>query len=104
MEQKYNLNVKTILEKQFHIDFKGYSPNQVDSFLDLIIADYDAYDEQIAELGGHLQRYELENKKLRAQLKELECNDQVESMKAPVVDQVDLLKRISNLENTVFKK
>jgi DivIVA domain-containing protein len=40
MSGKVNLDLQTILDKQFDIDFKGYSPDEVDSFLDLVMEDY----------------------------------------------------------------
>ena len=32
MENKLNLDPQTILDKEFHVDFKGYSPAEVDEF------------------------------------------------------------------------
>ncbi|MDQ0359605.1 DivIVA domain-containing protein [Breznakia pachnodae] len=104
MVQKYNLEVKEILEKQFHIDLKGYATHEVDMFLDMIIEDYESYQNYIEELGTHLQRYEDENRKLNSRISELELKLKFESDKQVSVDQVDLLKRISNLEKEVFKK
>nr|APO28574.1 DivI1A_domain: DivIVA [uncultured bacterium] len=37
MENKLNLDPQTILDKEFHVDFKGYSPAEVDEFLDSVI-------------------------------------------------------------------
>lgn len=104
MNQKYNLDAKTILEKQFHIDMKGYATHEVDVFLDCVIEDYTAYDQYIEELGTYLQNYEQEIKKLKSKISELEASLMYESTKQPEVDQVDLLKRISNLEKEVFQK
>ena len=39
MENKLNLDPQTILDKEFHVDFKGYSPAEVDEFLDSVIQD-----------------------------------------------------------------
>ena len=46
---QYQLDAKKILDKEFHVDLKGYSPSEVDEFLDLVISDYQLY-EQI-EIG-----------------------------------------------------
>ena len=35
---KLELTVKEILDKQFNVDFKGYSAKEVDEFLDLVIS------------------------------------------------------------------
>ena len=58
MEKRFKLSVEDVLEKQFNIDFKGYSSGEVDEFLDLVIADYQQYNKMIEELGDHLQEYE----------------------------------------------
>ena len=44
METKLNLDVHAILDKEFHVDFKGYSASEVDALLDLVIEDYQVYD------------------------------------------------------------
>ena len=43
MERNLNLDVDTIVNKEFSIEFKGYSPIEVDSFLDKIVQDYDTF-------------------------------------------------------------
>ena len=43
----FELTVQQILDKQFNIDFKGYNAQEVDEFLDLVIQDYQKYDEKI---------------------------------------------------------
>ena len=57
MAGKVNLDIQTILDKEFNIDFKGYNASEVDAFLDLVIQDYETYqsitsdlNEKIAEL------------------------------------------------------
>ena len=42
MEKRFKLKVEDVLNKQFNIDFKGYSSVEVDEFLDLVINDYQA--------------------------------------------------------------
>ena len=53
MENKIRLSPKRILNKEFSIESKGYSANEVDSYLDIVKEDYlnfqsmlnDSYDE-----------------------------------------------------------
>ena len=47
MEKRFKLKVEDVLNKQFNIDFKGYSSVEVDEFLDLVINDYQEYDAMI---------------------------------------------------------
>lgn len=58
MSTQYQLDAKTILDKQFHVDLKGYNPQEVDEFLDMVISDYQAYDQTIQELGEKMRAYE----------------------------------------------
>ena len=37
MSKKLNLDIQTILDTEFNIDFKGYSAKDVDAFLDLVM-------------------------------------------------------------------
>ena len=43
MANKIQLSPKKILNKQFQIDFKGYSATEVDYFLDSIVEDYETF-------------------------------------------------------------
>ena len=53
MSTQYQLDAKTILDKQFHVDLKGYNPQEVDEFLDMVISDYQAYDQTLQDFCGH---------------------------------------------------
>ena len=44
------LTVKDILDKEFKIDTRGYRPQEVDKFLDLIIKDYEEFSNIINSL------------------------------------------------------
>ena len=104
MENKLNLDPQTILDKEFHVDFKGYSPAEVDEFLDLIIQDYEAYEKKIGDLGERLMSQERANASLKAKIIELESRQKaMEDVDQNAFNQVDLLKRISRLEQEVYK-
>lgn len=105
MEKRLKLTVEDVLNKEFNVDFKGYSSSEVDAFLDLVISDYQEYDEMIEKLGNHLQEYEREVNALKAKVIELEGKQDVEHELASTVhDNVDILKRLTRLENAVFRK
>jgi len=88
------LTSKEILEKDFKTSMRGYNQEEVDEFLDLIIQDYNKFNEQI-------QRLEAENEQLRKNSDELRTRQT-----AQPTHQVnyDILKRLSNLEKEVFGK
>ena len=105
VEKRINLSVQEILDKEFHVDLKGYNANEVDAFLDMVIADYHSYDEMNSFALENLKKYEEENRKLKLRIRELEM--QIENKGAVTnvpVDNLDILKRLSRLEKAVFKE
>ena len=114
MDKNINLDIDTILNKDFSIDFKGYSPIEVDQFLDLIVKDYDTFINEVNDLTERIALYEESNNALKAKVLELENKLKIsEESKAnmtggnPVVSnlsQVDILRRIARLEQEVFNK
>jgi len=49
MEKNVKLTIDEIYNRQFEKDVKGYNPDEVDAFLDMIIQDYGAYEKLLAE-------------------------------------------------------
>jgi len=86
------LTSKEILEKDFKTSMRGYNQEEVDEFLDIIIKDYNKFNEQI-------QRLEAENEQLKRSSDELRTRQA--SQPAHQVN-YDILKRLSNLEKEVF--
>ncbi|MFC4322718.1 cell division regulator GpsB [Litchfieldia salsa] len=86
------LTAKDILEKEFKSGIKGYKQEDVDKYLDLIIKDYEVFQQVIEDLRQ-------ENLRLRRQLEDT-------SKKQPIpqsgTTNFDILKRLSNLEKHVF--
>ena len=103
MEKRFKLSVEDVLEKQFNIDFKGYSSGEVDEFLDLVIADYQQYNKMIEELGDHLHEYERQINTLKAKVVELEGKQGLSTTENNG-NNLDILKRLSRLENEVFRR
>ena len=48
---RITLSSKEILEKEFKIDARGYRLQEVDKFLDIVIKDYNEYNNIIKELA-----------------------------------------------------
>ncbi len=101
---KINLSEQDILNKDFKIDTRGYRPQEVDKFLDMIIADYTEFNATIKRQREEIQALTEDNIKLKQEyhklLSRLEAagNSDIGSS----VNNVDLLKRISQLEKIVF--
>ena len=62
------LTPKDILEKDFKIDARGYRPQDVDKFLDLIIRDYTEYNSTIKNLDRQIKDLIEDNNKLKKKL------------------------------------
>ena len=100
-EEKKFLTAREILEKDFKIDARGYRPQEVDQFLDMIIKDYVEFETTTKKLVTEIKALESENTKLKAEIRNLrESLDIAGSNKG--VTNVDLLKRISDLEKVVY--
>ena len=102
---QYQLDAKKILDKEFHVDLKGYSPSEVDEFLDLVISDYQLYEQTMQELGEKLRSYENQIDRLQEEIAQLRAQKGEEpAAEVPSSSQLDILKRLSRLEFEVFKK
>ena len=110
MDKMINLTIDDIFNKEFSVDFKGYSPIEVDQFLDTVMSDYKTYEDTIGELGARLAEYEKQIASLKAKLLEVEGQNMSRTMTVPTPSamssntQVDILKRIARLEQEVFGK
>ena len=100
LEEKIYLTTKDILEKEFKIDTRGYRPQEVDKFLDIIISDYNEYNKIIKRLDNELRTIMAENDKLKREVRELRSQIEMAS-NAKGVTNVDILKRLSDLEKIV---
>ena len=105
MENQCNLDVQTILDTEFHVDFKGYSPAEVDKLLDMVIEDYQFYDEKLAQKQEQILSLERTVATLKAKIIELEGKARaMEDAEKANPSQLDILKRLSRLEQEVYKK
>ena len=105
---QYNkkLTQDDILEKEFKIDTRGYRLKEVDQFLDLIIADYGTFLDVIKKQELEKDRLTEEIIRLKKQLRDANVNMEIAkaSTNSAPVNNVDILKRISNLEKVIFGK
>ena len=108
MNQDLNLTQDDILEKEFKIDTRGYRLKEVDQFLDLIIADYGTFLDVIKKQELEKDRLTEEIIRLKKQLRDANVNMEIAkasgSNGSVAVNNVDILKRISNLEKVIFGK
>ncbi len=100
-EEKRFLTAKEILDKDFKIDARGYRPQEVDQFLDLIIKDYLDFETTTKRLVNEIKVLEDDNSKLKAEIRNLKFKLEIAGSNKSVTN-VDLLKRISDLEKVVY--
>lgn len=99
------LTPQEILEKEFKFDARGYRPQEVDKFLDLVIRDYTEYNTIIRSLEKNIKELREDNSHLQAEIRRLKENLEIandSSTSSSNVSNVDLLKRLSQLEKVVF--
>ena len=101
---KITLTMQEILEKDFKIDARGYRMQEVDQFLDIIIRDYNEYNNIIKELSAKNEKLAQENANLRQEVRSLESSIDAVKGGEKEITNVDLLRRISQLEKIVLGK
>ena len=101
------LTTQDLLEKDFKIDARGYRPQEVDKFLDMVIRDYTEFNSIIKNQAKSIKDLTDDNNKLKQEIRilneKLELSKTVDSNTRTMTN-VDLLKRISQLEKVVFGK
>ena len=103
-QNKITLMPQDILEKDFKIDTRGYRLKEVDQFLDIIIGDYEQFfniinglEKEKADLLAEIMslKQELRNSKLSMEVSRT-------NMEVPEMTNVDIIRRVSQLEKMVY--
>ena len=103
---KIYLTPQEILDKEFKIDARGYRPQEVDKYLDMVIRDYTEFISIIKKNEKEINDLTEDNQKLKAEIRSL--REQLVASESESgssnTNNVDLLRRISKLEKVVFGK
>ena len=99
-----SLSIQDILEKEFKIDTRGYRPQDVDSFLDVIMRDYNEYNNIIKGLVKDTKSLLAENHTLKEEVRNLKSSIEAAKYGEKEITNVDLLRRISQLEKIILGK
>ena len=110
-EKSINLNSTKIYEKVFTPNVKGYDPEEVDAFLDEIIADYAAFEKYYRESRDYIRELEDSLRKERENVRQLTVSNaklttRVEGIKdGESVNQsnIELIQRTRRLENALYR-
>lgn len=101
--EKFYLTTQDILDKEFKIDARGYRPQEVDKFLDMIMSDYTEFMNIIKKLEKENRILTEENNRIKMEYRKL--RDNIESASegtGATGSNLDLLRRLSNLEKIVY--
>ena len=97
------LTVKDILDKEFKIDTRGYRPQEVDKFLDMIIKDYEEFSNIISNLEGEKKELIDDNIRLKQEIRNLRTKLEVVKENAnEEITNADILRRLSNIEKVIY--
>ena len=100
---RITLTMQDILEKEFKIDARGYRLQEVDKFLDVIIKDYNEYN-NIKSLEKEKRELAQENTVLKNEVRNLKSSIEAARIGEKEITNVDLLRRISQLEKIILGK
>ena len=101
-----NLTPEDILNKEFKIDTRGYRLKEVDQFLDIIITDYQEFNKIILSLQKEKEEQLEEILNLKQEIRNLKTSVEISrsSSNNDNVSNLDILKRLSQLEKIVYGK
>lgn len=104
MKEGVVLSIQDILEKEFKIDPRGYRMQEVDKFLDLIIKDYNMYNNIIKAYEKDRNTLIKENQELKQEIRNMKDSIEAAKLGEKEVTNIDLLRRISQLEKIILGK
>lgn len=106
-QDRIMLTVKDIYDKEFKLDTRGYRPQEVDKFLDVIMRDYEEFISINKELSKEIKELTNDNLTLKQEIRSLKMKLEVLKESADEdngTTSVDVLKRLSNLEKIIYGK
>ena len=100
--EKFYLTTQDILDKEFKVDAKGYRPQEVDKFLDMVIRDYTEFMSIIKKLENENRNLTSDLNKLKGEYRKLRDNIESAHEGGSSASNLDLLRRLSKLEKIVY--
>ena len=112
MASKLNFTSISLLELEFTPNVRGYDATQVDMTLDQIIEDLKYYEDFKLKASEYIKDLETEVGKLRTKVRDNEVElarlkgrlGSIQDSPQVSLENVNLLKRISKLEEALYKK
>ena len=73
-QDRISLSIQDILDKEFKVDARGYRLQEVDKFLDIIIKDYNEFDNIIRSYDRERKKLIAENNALKQEIHNLKSS------------------------------
>ena len=102
MSKEILLNPDMLYNWDFKVDARGYRPQEVDKVLDMVISDYNAYNSMIREKDRQIDALNNQILELKQKLRNAKANMYIVKNSERQVTNVDLLRRISELEKIIY--
>lgn len=102
MSKEILLNPDMLYNWDFKVDARGYRPQEVDKVLDMVISDYNAYNSMLREKDRQIDALNNQILELKHKLRNAKANMDIVKNSERQVTNVDLLRRISELEKIVL--
>ncbi len=102
MSKEVLLNPEMLYNWNFKVDARGYRPQEVDKVLDMVISDYHVYDSMIREKDRQIELLNSQLLDLKQKLRNAKANMDIVKNSERKVTNVDLLRRISELEKIIY--
>ena len=102
MSKEILLNPDMLYNWDFKVVAIGYIPQEVDKVLDMVISDYNAYNSMIREKDRQIDALNNQILELKQKLRNAKANMDIVKNSERQVTNVDLLRRISELEKITY--
>ena len=102
MSKEILLNPEMLYNWDFKVDARGYRPQEVDKVLDMVRSDYNAYNSMIREKDRQINALNNQILELKQKLRNAKANMDIVKNSERQVTNVDLLRRISELEKIIY--
>ncbi len=102
MSKEILLNPEMIYNWDFKVDARGYRPQEVDKVLDMCSSDYRTFENIIRDQKAQIDALNNEILVLKQKLRNAKANMDLVKNNSRQITNVDLLRRISELEKIVY--
>lgn len=104
MKDEIVLSPDTLLNWDFKVDARGYRPKEVDKVLDIVIKDYQTWAIREKKYQDKIEEQNKQILDLKQQLRTANENIEIYKSSNNEVSNLDLIKRVSQLEKVIYGK